>query len=66
MNTVEVYLIEVHSEEPYNSGWCKEFPDREFVEVTATWNSYGHVYDSTQVYNTKMWNEIKEAGYYLG
>lgn len=66
MNLVEVYLKEIHEVKPYHSEWCKEFPDREFVEVTATWNSYGHIFKRNDVYNTKMWNEIKEKGYYLG
>lgn len=66
MNLVEVCLKEIHEEKPYHSEWCKTFPNREFVEVTATWNSYGHTFKETDVYNTKKWNEIKEKGYYLG
>lgn len=66
MNVVEIYLKEIHSVDPYDEEWGKEFPDRKFVEVDATWNSYGHVYRQTDIYNTKMWNEIVDRGYYLG
>ena len=44
MNLLEIYLKEIHEEKPYNSEWCRKFPDREFVEVTATWECYGKVY----------------------
>lgn len=66
MNLLEIYLKEIHEEKPYDAEWCNEFPDRKFVEVTATWECYGRVYKETDVYNTKMWNEIKEKGYRMG
>ena len=66
MNLLEIYLKEIHEEKPYNSEWCRKFPEQEFVEVTATWDCYGKVYKQTNVYNTKIWREIKESGYYMG
>ena len=41
MNVVKVYLKEVHEEKPYTTEWFKQFSDKEFVKVTATWISFG-------------------------
>ena len=66
MNVVEVYLKEVHEEKSYINDWCKQFPEKEFVKVTATWISFGKEYKKTIVLNAKLWEQIKEQGYYLG
>ena len=66
MNVVKVYLKEVHEEKSYTNDWCKQFPGKEFVKVTATWISFGEEYKKTIVLNTKLWKQIKEQGYYLG
>ena len=66
MNVVKVYLKEVHEEKPYTNDWCKQFPEKEFVKVTATWISFGEEYKKTIVLNAKLWEQIKEQGYYLG
>lgn len=66
MNVVEVYLKEIHEEKPYISECINQFSDKEFVKVTATWISYGVEYKNTTVFNTKIWKQIKEQGYYLG
>ena len=66
MNVVKVYLKEVHEEKPYTTEWFKQFSDKEFVKVTATWISCGVEYKKTIVLDTKLWKQIKEQGYYLG
>ena len=73
MNVVKVYLKEVHEEKPYTDEWFKQFSDKEFVKVTkefvkvtATWISFGVECKKTIVLNTKIWEQIKENGYYLG
>ena len=66
MNVVEVYLKEVHEEKSYTNDWCKHFPEKEFVKVTATWISFGVECKKTIVLNAKLWEQIKEQGYYLG
>lgn len=66
MNVLEIYLKEIHEEKPYITDWCKKFPDREFIKVTATWICYGRVFTQTSVYTTEQWEDIKERGYYLG
>ena len=63
---VKVYLKEVHEEKSYTTEWFKQFSDKEFVKVTATWISFGEEYKKTIVLNTKLWKQIKEQGYYLG
>lgn len=60
MNVVKVYLKEVHEE------WFKQFSDKEFVKVTATWISFGVEDKKTIVLNAELWKQIKEQGYYLG
>ena len=66
MNVVEVYLKEIHEEKSYTNDWCKQFPEKEFVKVTATWISFGVECKKTIVLNAKLWEQIKEQGYYLG
>ena len=66
MNVVEVYLKEVHEEKSYTNDWRKQFPEKEFVKVTATWISFGVECKKTIVLNAKLWEQIKEQGYYLG
>ena len=66
MNVVKVYLKEVHEEKHYTDEWFKQFSDKEFVKVTATWISFGVECKKTIVLNTKLWKQIKEQGYYLG
>ena len=63
MNLVEVYLKEVHEEKPYI---IEEFSDTDFIEVTATWVSFGVEYKKTLVLRTEQWKQIKKQGYYLG
>lgn len=65
MNLLEIYLKEIHEEKPYNPEWCRKFPNKEFVKVTATWINFGAEYKKTIVLNTKCWKQIKEQGYYL-
>ena len=66
MNVVKVYLKEVHEEKPYTTEWFKQFSDKEFGKVTATWISCGVECKKTIVLDTKVWEQIKEQGYYLG
>jgi hypothetical protein len=66
MNLLEVYLEEIHSVEPYTAEWVKEFPDREFVEVDVTTNSYGSIRRSKHVWTTTEFEKYKEQGYYMG
>lgn len=63
MNLVEVYLKEVHEEKPYI---IEEFSDTDFIEVTATWVSWGGEDKKTKVFSTEQWKQIKKQGYYLG
>ena len=49
MNVVKVYLKEVHEEKSYTTEWFKQFSDKEFVKVTATWISFGEEYKKTIV-----------------
>ena len=66
MNVVKVYLKEIYEEKPYTTEWFKQFSDKEFVKVTATWISFGVECKKTIVLDTKVWKQIKEQGYYLG
>lgn len=64
MNLLENYIKEIHSEKPYTEDWTKDFPDREFVEVDATIDSYGGIERKLNVFETTKWKQIKEQGYY--
>ena len=66
MNLVKVYLKEVHGEKPYINEMFKQFSDKEFTEVTATWISWGVEDKKTLVLRTEQWEQIKKQGYYLG
>ena len=66
MNLVEVYLKEVHEEKPYINEAFKQFSDKEFIEVTAPWVSFGVEYKKTIVLSAEQWKQIKKQGYYLG
>lgn len=66
MNLVKVYLKEVHEETPYTNDWYKQFSDKDFTKVTATWVSFGVEYKKTLVLRTEQWKQIKKQGYYLG
>lgn len=65
MNLLENYIKEIHSEKPYTEEWTKKFPDRKFVEVDITVDSYGGIKRIQDVYNTVEWDEIKKKGYYM-
>lgn len=66
MNLVKVYLKEVHEEKPYTNEMFKQFSDKEFTEVMATWISWGVEYKKPLVLRTEQWKQIKKQGYYLG
>ena len=66
MNLVKVYLKEVHEEKPYTDERLKQFSDKDFTKVTATWVSWGVEYKKTLVLRTEQWEQIKKQGYYLG
>ena len=66
MNLVKVYLKEVHEEKPYTNESLKQFSDKDFTKVTATWVSFGVEYKKTLVLRTEQWEQIKKQGYYLG
>lgn len=66
MNVVKVYLKEVHEEKPYTTEWFKQFSDKEFVKVTATWISFGVEDKKTIVFNAELWKQIKRAGILFG
>lgn len=66
MNLVKVYLKEVHEEKPYTDGRLRQFSDKDFTKVTATWVSFGVEYKKTLVLRTEQWKQIKKQGYYLG
>ena len=54
MNVVKVYLKEVHEEKPYTTEWFKQFSNKEFVKVTATWISFGVECKKTIVIDNKV------------
>lgn len=64
MNTLENYIVKVHSVKPYEAEWTKEFPGKEFVEVDMTSTCYGNEQRSKHVWNTKSWEEVKNQGFY--
>lgn len=66
MNLLEQYIVEIHSVEPYEAEWTKEFPDREFLKVDLTTNCYGSQKRDEHIFNTVEWETIKEQGYYWG
>ena len=66
MNLVKVYLKEVCEEKPYTDERLKQFSDKDFTKVTATWVSFGVEYKKTLVLRTEKWKEIKKQGYYVG
>ena len=66
MNVVKVYLKEIHEEKSYTDERFKQFSDKELIKVTATWISFGVECKKTIVLNAKLWEQIKEQGYYLG
>ena len=66
MNLVKVYLKEGHEEKPYTDERLKQFSDKDFTKVTATWVSFGGEYKKTLVLRTEQWEQIKKQGYYLG
>lgn len=66
MNIVKVYLKEVYEEKPYTDERLKQFSDKDFTKVTATWVSFGIEYKKTLVLRTEQWKQIKKQGYYLG
>ena len=66
MNVVKVYLKEIHEEKSYTNEWFEQFSDKEFIKVSATWISFGVESKKTIVLNAKLWEQIKEQGYYLG
>ena len=65
MIVVKVYLKEVHEEKPYTTEWFKQFSDKEFVKVTATWISFGVEDKKTIVLNAELWKQIKEQGFWV-
>ena len=36
MNVVKVYLKEIHEEKSYTNEWFEQFPEKEFIKVSAT------------------------------
>lgn len=66
MNLVKVYLKEVHEEKSYTNESLKQFSDKDFIEVTPTWISWGVEDKKTLVLRTEQWEQIKKQGYYLG
>lgn len=66
MNLLEIYIKKIHSVEPYNTEWTREFPDKEFVKVDVTTDCYGNVRREQRVFNTQEWEEIKKKGYWMG
>lgn len=69
MNLLEHYLVEVIKIEPFtdedwsNEPWAK---DKKFIWVTATFNCYGRLETTRDVYSTDEWQGIVDKGYYMG
>lgn len=68
MNLLENYLVEVFNIEPYESKWTKEDWAREkvWLKVTASFNCYGRITKTTDIYSKDEWDRIVERGYHLG
>lgn len=60
MNLVECYIKEIHSEEPYTKH------GKNFVKVEVTYDSYGHISRTTNLFLKDEWEKVKEKGYWLG
>lgn len=64
MNLLEQYIVEIHSVEPCNAEWTKEF-NKDFWKVVLTTECYGRMKTSDHVFDTEEWKKIKEQGYYM-
>ena len=65
MNSLEIYIKEIISEEPYEADWTKEL-SKEFVEVEITTNCYGRIETKKHVFEKREWEDHKARGYYMG
>lgn len=65
MNLLEQYIEEIHSVEPYNAEWTKQFPKTRFVEVDVTTNCYGNTKRKKHVFQTEEWEKFKKQGYWM-
>lgn len=68
MNLLENYLVKIHEIKDYKEDWTKEewAKDKEYIQVTATFNCYGAIEKRTSVYSKEEWQEIVTKGYYMG
>lgn len=65
MNSLEQYIVEVHSEEPYKADWTQKFTDSSFVKVEATINCYGSKRRVERVFTAVNWERYQEQGYWM-
>ena len=65
MNLLEHYIQEIHSEKPYEAEWTKEF-EKEFIKVDYTYDCYGGLTRTTQVFAKEQWEHFKIQGYFMG
>lgn len=65
MNILEHYIKEIHSVEPYEESWTKDFPQKKFVKVDFTHDCHGSVRRTTVVFDTDEWEEVRKQGYFM-
>lgn len=65
MNLLEHYIRKVIFVEPCTEEWVKEFPDRELLEVTVTYDCYGVIETRTYIWSREQYEDIIEKGYFM-
>ncbi|WP_163538281.1 hypothetical protein [Gracilibacillus sp. YIM 98692] len=61
LDETEIYIEEIHSEEPFD--WGEE---KEFVKVVITTECLGSINKKTHIVEKKDWEQTKKRGYYMG
>ena len=67
MRELEFRITEIHSEQDFKMLEWLKMSDVPYVKVDLTTTScYGSVKRTNQYWTAKMWDKIKEQGYFLG
>lgn len=62
MNLLECFIKEIHNEEYKHS----DKYNCDYVEVDLTYNCYGTVKRTKEIFGFTEWEKTKEKGYFLG
>ena len=68
MNTLEIYIKEVHSIKPCTEDWTKEdwAKDKKFLDVVVTTDCWGSIKKQERTFTVEHWDKILSDGYWLG